>query len=118
MTDKDVQSRASPFLRPIPPAARLARSTVTFVLGAGIIVLALLTALGTNGLGEYVRLRQQRDALVRDLAALEAQTAALQAQLEALRTEPLALEKLARERYNMRRPGEQIIILVPDQGGP
>jgi cell division protein FtsB len=114
MSDKDVPPRFSPYLRPVPPAADLARSTAAFLLGAGIVVVALLTALGANGLGEYLQLRQQRDHLRQQEAALLEQAAALEGRLQALRTEPFALEKLARERYNMRRPGEQIILLVPD----
>lgn len=112
--DKDVQPRVSPYLRPVPPAAHLARSTVTWLLGAGIAVLVLLTALGTNGLGEYLKLRRQRDALLQEQAALALRIADLEARLEALGSEPFALEKLARERFNMRRPGERVILLIPD----
>jgi len=38
MPDMDVHQRPSPFLRPEPPAARLARSTVGWLLAAGIVV--------------------------------------------------------------------------------
>jgi len=118
MTDRDVLPRSSPYLRPVPPAARLARSSVLWLLGAGIVVLVLLTVFGESGFGEYLRLRRQRDALQGELADLRAETARLEARLEALRTDPLALEKLARERYNMRREGEEVILLVPDEGQP
>ncbi len=115
--DMDVQRRGARFLRPAPPAVRLARSTLSWLLGAGIAVLALLLVFGTNGLSEYMQLRRQRESLLQEQAALESQAADLEGQLEALRAVPFALEKLARERYNMRRPGEEIILLVPDPKG-
>jgi len=79
-----------------------------------VFALILFSVLGENGLGEYLRLRSQRDGLERDLEQLAAETAQLENRIKALRAEPLALEKLARERYNMRREGEQVILLVPD----
>jgi cell division protein FtsB len=114
MSDKDVQPRLSPYLRPVPPAAHLARSTVSLLIVAGIVLLILSTTLGPNGLVEYMRLRQERDQLLRDQAALRVEVVDLEARLQALRSDPFALEKLARERYNMRRPDEQVILLVPD----
>jgi cell division protein FtsB len=119
MVDMDVQTPNSPYFRSLPPAARLARSTLAWALCAGIALLAVLLVLGTNGLGEFLQLRQQREALRNEHNSLLGETENLGAQLKALRCEhePFALEKIAREQYNMRRPGEQMILLVPDPGG-
>ncbi len=114
MLDKDVPPRPSPYLRPVPPAARLARSTVSLLIGVGFVLILATTLFGPNGLGEYLSLKKQRDELQQQEATLRAASARMEADLEALRTEPFALEKLARERYNMRRPEEQVILLVPD----
>ena len=114
MTDKDVQqARPSPYWRPHQPAASLAGRTCGWLLGLGLLALVLFSVLGDNGLGQYLRLRQQRDDLAADLEAMRAATARLEAQLDALEEDPLALEKLARERYNMRREGEDVILVVP-----
>ena len=117
MSDKDVRDQAQPastrYWRPNPPSANLARRTCGWLLGLGVFALVLFSVLGENGLGEYLRLRGQRDGLERDLDQLAAETAQLEDRIKALRTEPLALEKLARERYNMRREEEQVILLVP-----
>jgi len=117
MSDKDVRDRTQPastrYWRPNPPAATLAHRTCSWLLGLGVFALILFSVLGGNGLGEYLRLRSQRDGLQRDLDELATETAQLEDRIEALRAEPLALEKLARERYNMRRDGEQVILLVP-----
>ena len=107
--------RSAPFLRPRQPSAHFARSTVAWLLGLGVFTLALLTLVGENGIGEFLRLRQGRDDLRRDESELRLANEILQARLEALQTEPLALEKLARERYNMRRDGEEVILLVPER---
>jgi len=123
--DKDVQQgrdgrripppRSAPFLRPRQPSASFARSTVAWLLGLGVFTLALLTLVGENGIGEFLRLRQGRDGLRQDEAELLQDNEILEARLKALQTEPLALEKLARERYNMRREGEEVILLVPER---
>jgi len=88
---------------------------VAWLLGLGVFTLALLTLVGENGIGEFLRLRQGRDGLRQDEAELLQDNEILEARLKALQTEPLALEKLARERYNMRREGEEVILLVPER---
>jgi len=113
MPDKDVPRPAPVFLRPRRPASRLAHGSLTWLLGLGVALLAMLLLTGENGLLRYLQLSNQRDELARERAGLEAEAAALEARLEALRTDPFALEKLARERYNMRREGEGVILLVP-----
>jgi len=77
-----------------------------------VAILGLSSLLGENGLGAYWHLLRQRDALVAERETLAAETRALEARLEALREDPEALETLARERYNMRREGEQVIRLL------
>jgi cell division protein FtsB len=119
MPDRDVPSASTPFLRPTPPAARLARGSLPWLLAVLVLLLALGLLGGEHGLLQYLQLAGQRDALAAEQARLEERTAALEARLEALRTDPFALEKLARERYNLRRPGEEVIVVVPaDQAGP
>ena len=114
MSDKDVQPNSTPYWRPPPPSATLASRTCSWLLGLGVLALVLFSVLSENGLGEYLRLRGQRDGLERNLDQLATETAQLEARIEALRAEPLALEKLARQRYNMRREGEHVILLLPD----
>ena len=117
MSDKDIRSQVQPtgtsYWRPNPPSATLARRTCGWLLGLGVLAMILFSVVSDNGLGEYLRLRSQRDGLKRDLDQLATETAQLEDRIEALRAEPLALEKLARERYNMRREAEQVILLVP-----
>jgi cell division protein FtsB len=122
MADKEVRSTAAPYWRP-PSSSALVGRTCSWLLGLALLALVIFSVLSENGLGEYLRLRAQREKLQQELATLRAETSQLEARLEALRRDPFALEKLARERYNMRREGEEVLLLVPEEriaggGGP
>ncbi|MEZ4387589.1 MAG: septum formation initiator family protein [Candidatus Krumholzibacteriia bacterium] len=112
MPDKDVQPLATTaFWRPAS-TRRFPGSPLAWLLVAAVLLAALLSLFGQDGLTEYLRLSHQHERLAAEAGALEQQTAALEADLDALRHDPDALEALARERYNMRRKGEQVIRLV------
>ncbi len=115
MTDKEVPSRTAPYWRPPSSSSTLAKRTCSWLLGLGVLALVVFSVLSENGLGEYLRLKRQHDHLEQDHESLQTETAQLQERLEALRTQPFALEKLARERYNMRREGEEVLLLVPER---
>jgi cell division protein FtsB len=118
MSDKDVRpAQDSAFWRP----ARVRRGRgrpVLWLLVLSVLLAALFSLFGEDGLTEYVRLDHERDRLAAEAATLAEETTALEAQLEALRRDPEALETLARERYNMRREGERVIRLVPETPDP
>jgi cell division protein FtsB len=108
----------SPYLRGQPPAASLARRLAPW-LGLLLALGALLVPLlGENGLAVFLRLKSQRDDMRQHVAALSAQADTLQTQLDALTTDPQTLERFARERYNLRRPGEEVLLIVPSSGRP
>ena len=114
MTDREVPSRTAAYWRPTSPSSELARRTCSWLVGLVLLALVLFSVLSENGLGEYLRLRRQHDRLEQELQTLRTETAQIEERLEALRTDPFALEKLARERYNMRREGEEVLLLVPE----
>jgi cell division protein FtsB len=113
MPDKDVPQAATPFLRPRPPSSRLARGSLAWLIGLALGLLGLLLLTGENGLLHTLHLMRQRDALIQQRDALEARNAALEQRLQDLQADPFALETLARERYNMRREGEDVILVLP-----
>ena len=115
MADKEVRASAAAYWRPPAASSALFGKTCSWLLGLAVLALVLFWVLSENGLGEYLRLRGQREDLQGDLEALRLETDRLEARLEALRRDPFALEKLARERYNMRREGEEVLLLVPEQ---
>ena len=95
---------------PAPPAGRRTRLLIVGMV-AGTLWLAAV--FGRHGLLEVVRYRQERDRLQQEIAKLEREQVDLQRQIKSLRTDPLALERLAREELNMARPGEVVVLLDP-----
>jgi len=88
------------------------------VLWLGAVAVAVLLAvalLGENGLRTYLGLRAERRQLETDVESLRTHHLELERGLAALDPEtgdPAALERVARERYRMRKPGETVIEVV------
>jgi cell division protein FtsB len=81
--------------------------------------LLVLPLLGENGLAMYFKLRSERDAMRHEVQVLQAEADSLAQAIDLLATDPAALERIAREEYNMRRPQEEVLLLVtPPPGGP
>ena len=100
------------FLRIAPRrGARAKRSFLLLALVVGIPI-ALSSLLGENGLPTFLRLRGEEKILQHDVESLRARAAELENDVDALETDPEALERLVREKYRMRRPGEEVIEVV------
>ncbi len=75
-------------------------------------VLALLVGaavFGDTGILHLRRLRAEVDALHRDVQGLEAENERLSRALAELRTDPAAVERIAREELGLVRPGERVL---------
>jgi cell division protein FtsB len=64
---------------------------------------------GENGIFALFHLQAHEARLRQEVVALEADNTELAGQIGALATDPAALEKLAREKHNMRRPDEAVL---------
>jgi cell division protein FtsB len=65
----------------------------------------------------YLRLLDKRDrasALAREVDRLESENVRLAAEIRALKSEPRAIEKIAREQLGLARPGEKVFLLPKD----
>ncbi len=96
---------ARPETRHVRPASYVLVSLLLSALFFGIFFVS------DRGL---LKLRRQREQLVRaaeEVAELEAQNKRLAAEVEALRTDPRAVEKVAREELNLVKPGEVVLVL-------
>jgi cell division protein FtsB len=84
------------------------------VLWSLVVVAAIVGALSLSIFPARTWLDQQQaiSASKSELAVLDAQVEALQARLEALDS-PDEIERLAREHYNMVRPGEEAYGILP-----
>ncbi len=82
-----------------------------------VVGLLLFGQLDDSDVVAWLNLRADQAELTDDVQELEGKNAALEERLEALARDPQALEKLARERHNMRRPDEEVLTVI-DQPAP
>lgn len=97
--------------------------------GAGLFFSYLLFFLvfGRMGLIAHLRLSEEADRIDRRIARVQDEIAGLAGRVEALNRDPHTIERLARERLGMVRPGETVFLFPgpppeappgPDGGGP
>jgi cell division protein FtsB len=78
--------------------------------GVALLVIALaLAAYGGASLVRVLHMRGEMDAMEKDVAALRRQTDKLADTVERLRTDPLVVEKFAREDLGLVREGETVL---------
>jgi cell division protein FtsB len=106
-------ARGAPAVRGSPLRRRL-RLSLLWLGGAGVGVLLYTSLTGANGLRTYLDLRQERLRLEREVAELQRRRAEIETGLVALRdtADTETLERIAREKYRMRRPQEKVIEIV------
>ena len=88
-------------------------------LGTTALAVAALAIVGYGGqsLTRVWQIKDEVESLEREIAGLRAETAALQAQVTQLRSDPDAIEKLARETLGFVKPGDRVLKLPPAPGG-
>jgi len=88
--------------------ARKKRRSLVFGLAAiALSYLVLSFFLGEKGLLRYVHLNQQRAALATEVGALRSSNDTLREKVQALKTDPVYIERLAREQ-GMVKEGEKV----------
>jgi cell division protein FtsB len=76
-----------------------------------IVAATMLNSLfGERGILGLWKAREEYSRLLSEVEALEEQNDALSAEIHALRTDPLVIERLARETLGMAREGELVLI--------
>jgi cell division protein FtsB len=87
------------------------RRLLLAAMGLGLLALAVHTLFGEQG---YLALRRQQSEVERleaEIQRLEDENRRLIEEIETLKTDPRAVERVAREELKMARPGEKVIIL-------
>ncbi len=95
----------SDFLKVLNPI-RWKKSVLT-----GVLVVAALSWIlffDTFSLLTRYQLSSKEDQLKEDIERLEAQIRELESQIERLEKDPALIERIAREEYGMRKPGETV----------
>lgn len=93
----------------------LGRRLLISLLGLALLSLVVHTVFGERG---YLDLRKQQrevEQLEAKIKQLEAENKRLLEEIQALKTDPRAVERVAREELKMARPGEKVIILPSEK---
>jgi cell division protein FtsB len=94
--------KISPVLNPL-------RWKKSFLLS--ILVIFIILWIGffdTFSLWNRLQLEREKRSLIKQTEQLVAETEALRIKIESLRNNPALVERIAREQYGMRRPGETV----------
>jgi cell division protein FtsB len=85
-------------------------------LGSIIALIALLVGslFGDRGILHLVAQRERAESLRREIEDLRAENGRLAAEITGLKTDPRAIERLAREELGLARPGETVF-LIPEE---
>jgi len=84
------------------------------ILGLALFLLAIHDIFGSHGLLAMRRTQAQVHELRGEIDRLNQQNTHLNKQVQALRTDPKAVERIAREEMGLARPGE-MIFKIPEQ---
>ena len=76
-----------------------------------IIALVVGSLFGDRGILQVMTQRQRALELAREIEGIRGENARLAAEIHALRTDPRAIERIAREQLGLARPGETVFLL-------
>ena len=82
-----------------------------------IIALVVGSLFGDRGILQLMAQRQRALELARETEDIRAENLRLAAEIHALRTDPRAIERIAREQLGLARPGETVF-LIRDADSP
>lgn len=90
------------------PFRRKALSLALFLILAASLLNALF---GDRGFLELLKTRGELQSLEQEITALHAENERVLQEVRALKSSPLAIERLAREKLNMVKPDELILLM-------
>lgn len=86
---------------------------LTLLLAAGFALLLISDVFGTHGVLAMRRSQKQAADIEKKIEQLNAENAQLEARVKALKTDPEAIEKIAREEMGLAKQGEYIFKVAP-----
>jgi cell division protein FtsB len=88
------------------------RATLILLALGALVVLGIFSSIVSHGFDELSDVEEERDRLKQRTIELEESVAELDETLEAIRTDPAAVESLARRELGWVRPGDTVILLA------
>lgn len=87
------------------------RKTITWIISILALMLVLVFFTGSKSMIKLFSLRQERNQLLQQKEELLRQNDSLQKEIEKLKHDNQYLEKIAREKYNMKKEKEEVYII-------
>ncbi len=89
-------------------SARTARRKKVLIAGGFLFAAYLLASfiLGEMGLVKYYRMKAQYESLTSEIAGMKQDNVKLVKEVESLKSDPACIERIAREKLGLARPGE------------
>lgn len=92
-------------------AVGLRRKAATLASVLALIALIVGSLFGDRGMLHLVAQRERAQALEREIGALRVENGRLAREIRALKSDPRAVERLAREQLGLARPGETVFLI-------
>jgi cell division protein FtsB len=89
------------------------RHNFNWLLGAALALLLLQDIFGTHGLIAMRRSQQEATQVQKEISQIDEENRQLEERVKALKSDPAAIERIAREEMGLARPGEYIFKLAP-----
>ncbi|MBL7999035.1 MAG: septum formation initiator family protein [Candidatus Kapabacteria bacterium] len=98
---------------PISPqdAAKKLKRRRTLAIGVILCAVSAFLLFSNHGIITRVKLERKKSVLLNDLDALKSSSDSLRTTSRRLQTDTMEIERLAREKYGMIKPGEKVYIV-------
>ena len=93
------------------PERSLRKKAATLFCVILVLALAVGSLFGDRGILQLVDQKERAARLAQELDELRSENLHLAAEIQALRTDPRAIERLAREELGLARPGETVFLI-------
>ncbi|HXX44936.1 MAG TPA: septum formation initiator family protein [Candidatus Acidoferrales bacterium] len=94
------------------------RRNMSFFLAGGLVLLLIQDVLGTHGVLAMRRAQKEAARVQQEIDRVNNENRQLQDHVKALKSDPQAIERIAREEIGLARPGEIIFKIPPKPADP
>jgi cell division protein FtsB len=94
------------------------RVNTNLLLASGVALLLISDVFGTHGVLAMRRSQKQAADIEKKIEQLNQENRQLEDRVKALKTDPAAVEHIAREEMGLARPGEYIFKVLPKDANP
>jgi cell division protein FtsB len=99
------------------PEPGLRKKAANLASVIALIALVVGSLFGDRGVLQLLARREKVDGLAREIEALRAENSRLAKDIVALRTDPRAIERVAREELGLAGPGETVFVIRDEPAG-